>query len=420
MHRDAGLSRATTVTAGLAGVALVGVVAVAGLARHDTTAGTQTSTSTDSNSTNSTSNSSTSGSSDESNSYPLGQLRFRHVRIQFLGRWRRHVGRLVTMPLVETLPVGTGCAQWSVWGTIARIVVTDPARLDGATAVVRAELAAVDAACSRFRTDSEVRDVFRAKGRPITVSVRLAELVRAALDAAVDSNGDVDPTLGLPMSALGYDRDFAAITTGASPVHPSLTAYEAAGWRTVRLDGRELTVPAGVLLDLGATAKAWAADRCAALVAEHCDTGVLVALGGDIATAGPAAGPTAGALADSGSWRVRVQDGPDEPACTVTLPGGAALATSSTIARKWRSGARSLHHILDPRTGQPAPRVWRTASVAAYTCVRANTLSTAALVRGARAPRWLDTLGAPARLVAADGRVVTLGTWPTQGIGSSA
>jgi thiamine biosynthesis lipoprotein len=326
------------------------------------------------------------------------------------------------MPLVERLPVGAGCAQWSVWGTIARIVVTEPARLDAATELVRAELAAVDEACSRFRTDSEVRDVFRARGRPITVSVRLAELVRAALDAAVDSDGDVDPTLGLVMSALGYDRDFAAITAGASAVHPNVTVLPTADWRGVRMDGRELTVPTGVLLDLGATAKAWAADRCAAIVAERCETAVLVALGGDIATASPngtgiTTGEGAGAGAGStiaGSWRVRVQDGPQEPACTISLPAGAALATSSTIGRTWSAGSRRLHHILDPRTGQPAPRVWRTATVAAYTCVRANTLSTAALVRGARARRWLDTLGAPARLVASDGRVTTLGTWPPE------
>ncbi|HZD99268.1 MAG TPA: FAD:protein FMN transferase, partial [Micromonosporaceae bacterium] len=129
------------------------------------------------------------------------------------------------MPLVEQLPVGAGCAQWSVWGTVARIVVTEPSRLDAATDVVRAELAAVDEACSRFRTDSEVRDVFRAHGGPITVSVRLAELVQAALDAAVDTDGDVDPTLGLAMSALGYDRDFAAITTDASAMHPNVTAF---------------------------------------------------------------------------------------------------------------------------------------------------------------------------------------------------
>jgi thiamine biosynthesis lipoprotein len=109
---------------------------------------------------------------------------------------------------------------------------------------------------------------------------------------------------------------------------------------------------------------------------------------------------------------VLVRDGIDEPACTITLPAGAAIATSSTISRSWRSGARTLHHILDPRSGNPAPRVWCTASVAADSCVRANTLSTAALVRGIRAPRWLHDLGVPARLVAADRAVTTFGRWP--------
>jgi thiamine biosynthesis lipoprotein len=61
------------------------------------------------------------------------------------------------MPLVEMLPVGTDTAQWTVWGTTARIVVTDPARLALAVPLVRSELAAIDAACSRFRDDSELR-----------------------------------------------------------------------------------------------------------------------------------------------------------------------------------------------------------------------------------------------------------------------
>jgi FAD:protein FMN transferase len=110
---------------------------------------------------------------------------------------------------------------------------------------------------------------------------------------------------------------------------------------------------------------------------------------------------------------VLVSDGVNEPACTITLPAGAALATSSTISRNWSAGQRSLHHILDPRSGHPAPRIWRTASVAAHTCVRANTLSTAAVVRGNRTPRWLRDLGVPARLVADDGTVTTFGSWPS-------
>lgn len=303
------------------------------------------------------------------------------------------------MPLVETLPVGTDTAQWTVWGTVARIVVTDPARLAEATALVKAELAAVDEACSRFRDDSELRYACRAGGRPVTVSPLLADLVAAALRAAAETGGDVDPTVGAALCGLGYDRDFAAIT--GRRVAPAVRVFDSPDWRSVRLRGRELTVPGGVLLDLGATAKAVAADRAAALVAVRLGTGVLVALGGDIATAGPA---------PEGGWRVLVEDRPGDPSCLVKLPAGAALATSSTAGRTWGRPGELLHHIVDPRSGRPAPVVWRTVSVAAYSCLRANTLSTAAIVRG---PGAVDLLGSvPSRLVTPDLDVLRLGGWP--------
>jgi thiamine biosynthesis lipoprotein len=300
------------------------------------------------------------------------------------------------MPLVETLPVGEDTAQWELWGTVARIVVTDPATLAEATTIVRAEVAAVDAACSRFRADSELSAACRA-GAPVTVSPLLADLVEAALDAARQSGGAVDPTVGAALCGLGYDRDFAAIT--GRHVAPAVRVFPTPDWRAVRLRERRLTVPPGVLLDLGATAKAVAADRAAALVARRLGTGVLVALGGDIATAGPAPG---------GGWSVRVEDRPGDPRCTVRLPAGAALATSSTAGRTW---GELLHHILDPRTGRPAPTVWRTVSVAAFSCLRANTLSTAAMVRGHAAPSLLANV--PSRLVTPDLDVLCLGGWPS-------
>jgi thiamine biosynthesis lipoprotein len=302
------------------------------------------------------------------------------------------------MPLVEALPIGADTAQWPVWGTTARIVVTDPAKLACAAVLVRAELSAVDAACSRFRPDSELGAVCRAN-RPVQVSPLLAELVAAALDAAERTGGDVDPTVGAALCGLGYDRDFAALA--GRPTTPAVRVFATPDRRAVRLRGRELTVPDGVLLDLGATAKAVAADRAAALVTQRLGTGVLVALGGDIATAGPA---------PDGGWRVLVQDRPGDPQCTVRLPAGAALATSSTAGRTWGRPGELLHHILDPRTGRPAERVWRTVSVAAYSCLRANTLSTAAIVRGHRAPALLR--GVPSRLVTPGLDVLRLGGWP--------
>jgi thiamine biosynthesis lipoprotein len=178
-----------------------------------------------------------------------------------------------------------------------------------------------------------------------------------------------------------------------------------ASWRDVELGDGSVRVPPGVELDLGATAKAWAADHAARLVAGRLGVGVLVALGGDIATAGRA----------PRGWQVLVQDGPGEPADTVTLPAGTAIATSSTRSRRWVSDSRVLHHIVDPATGMPPEPVLRTATVAAPTCVEANTLSTAALVRGVGGRALLISSGLPSRLVTADGDVVRLGGWPASG-----
>ena len=138
-------------------------------------------------------------------------------------------------------------------------------------------------------------------------------------------------------------------------------------------------------------------------------SGVLINLGGDIATAGPPP--------DGGLWQVLVHDHADDPPSSVALPSGAALATSSTIRRRWRRGADLVHHILDPQTGWSADPVWRTVSVAAQTCLAANTVSTAAIIRGWRALDWIRALGIPARLVDSERNVHTICGWPTDGNG---
>ncbi|MVU82510.1 FAD:protein FMN transferase [Nocardia sp. ET3-3] len=363
------------------------------------------------------------------------------------------------------MTAAVSAVEWPVWSTTARVVVTDSAASASARALVRAHLAEVDAACSRFRADSEVSRLARADGKPVHVSALLAEHVRAALSAARDTGGDVDPTVGAAMIGLGYDRDFGLLlparsgrearesdartrveaadvafgtgetaaapqADGATSDSPALVAgtgvaAEVAGgwsavpesrrsetrvaiaarvdWTAVSLEGQLLCVPAGVLLDLGATAKALAADVCAHRVAARLGCGVLVSLGGDIATAG---------AAPDGGWQVLVEDRPGEPRSRVALPAGAGLATSSTLRRRWWRGGSVVHHIVDPRTGVAADPEWRTVSVAASSCLAANTAATAAIVRGRDALTGLRAGGLPARLVRRDGAVVVLGGWP--------
>jgi thiamine biosynthesis lipoprotein len=164
-----------------------------------------------------------------------------------------------------------------------------------------------------------------------------------------------------------------------------------------------------VRLDLGATAKALAADRAARAACEAAGCGVLVSLGGDMATAG---------LAPPEGWRVRVTDDhrsdTSAPGQWITLRGG-GLATSSTTVRRWCNSEGDLHHVIDPRTGRPAAGPWRTVSVTAGSCLDANIASTAALIRGERALSWLRSLKLPSRLVGSDGRVRHIAGWPSEG-----
>jgi thiamine biosynthesis lipoprotein len=254
--------------------------------------------------------------------------------------------------------------------------------------------------------------VNRAAGAPVHVGQVLLDAVEEALRAARLTDGDVDLTVGSALIALGYDRDFGALQAAAggrrqlARSETSLVAVP--GWRTVELDPRAGTirVARGVTLDLGATAKALAADHAVAAAHDATGCGGLVSLGGDIAIAGPP--PPSG-------WRVRVTDdhraGLGAPGQWIALRSG-GLATSSTTVRSWQCAGADAHHVLDPATGLPAPVVWRTVSVAAARCVDANIASTAAIVRGARAPEWLESLGLPSRLVAADGTVLHVAGWP--------
>jgi thiamine biosynthesis lipoprotein len=293
--------------------------------------------------------------------------------------------------------------EQAVWDTSVVLLTTEPTGMRAAGAVLIEELAAIDDACSRFRPDSEISRVHAARGTAVQVGPLLAVAVSVALRAAELTNGVVDPTVGAAVRALGYDRDFARIRDGDEPI---AAAGPAPGWWRLEWDAerRSLMVPRGVWLDLGATAKALAADRIAARAAEAAGCGVLVSLGGDIAIGGDP--PGAG-------WKVSVSDDHTDrkPAVTVTLTGG-GLATSGISRRRWRRGGRTVHHIVDPRTGDVAAPCWRTASVVAATCVDANIASTAAIVMGQAAPRWLTECALPARLVAEDGTVTQIAGWP--------
>jgi thiamine biosynthesis lipoprotein len=281
-------------------------------------------------------------------------------------------------------------------GTTARAVVADPSAAILAGDLLHRRLSELDLAASRFRRDSELSLLQAAPRVPRRVGRTLLGAVRAALWAARVTEGAVDPTVADALCAAGYDRDFAELRGGRAAAAPGVP-----GWRTVALDpaAGTLHVPAGVRLDLGATAKALVADRIAREIHAATSSPVLVALGGDVAVAGEL-----GWDIGVGDDHERAETDPD----TVVRVAAGGVATSSTTVRAWPGG----HHIIDPSTGRPAESPWRTVSVAASSCLAANAASTAAIVLGAAAPRWLAQRALPARLVRHDGSVVHVAGWP--------
>jgi len=167
-----------------------------------------------------------------------------------------------------------------------------------------------------------------------------------------------------------------------------------------------VSVAPGTLLDLGATAKARAADRAAASINRFTGSGALVSIGGDVAVAGdaPPGGWPIGIATSSASSR-------DDVDQVVAITSG-GIASSGTAVRRWRHGGRIVHHIVDPWSGQSAPECWDLVSIAAGSCVEANAASTAAVVWGPSALERLASFGVSGRFVSTHGTVTTIGGWP--------
>ena len=254
----------------------------------------------------------------------------------------------------------------------------------GDPAAVAAVFSRWEGVFSRFLPDSELSRVNASPAWTLHVSPLFARALRTALDAAADTGGLVDPTLGAALEAAGYDTDFALLPGDGPAAGPAA----ASRLGEVRLDGRILRRSPGLQLDLNGVVKALAVDEAVAGLA----AGGFVSAGGDLAVRGP----VYVGLPVGGTVRV--------------VQGG--LATSGVVSRHWRSGGEEQHHLLDPRTGRPCRHFpWEQVTVSGASCLAADVAAKAAFLLGDDGPGWLDELGMAGRFVARDGEIVLNGAW---------
>jgi FAD:protein FMN transferase len=288
-------------------------------------------------------------------------------------------------------------------GTLNTVVVDEPSALPEAMAIVQAEIREIDRVCSRFREDSELSQLNRGEhDADVPLSELLEEAIVAALRTAEMTGGLVDLTVGKCLEDVGYTVTFRDLPLEGPPLE--IRIRRRIGWQSLAYDpiAHTIRVPHGVSLDLGASGKAWAADRAATSVATQLGVSVAVDCGGDIAVRGPH---------PEGGWPVRVAADEDAGEWQDVMVFDGGLATSGTTARRWRRGGVELHHIIDPSTGMPAETPWAMVTVAAATCLEANAAATAALIMGDSASAWLDECQLPARLVDVGGGVHFAGGW---------
>jgi thiamine biosynthesis lipoprotein len=241
-------------------------------------------------------------------------------------------------------------------------------------------LAAYEARFSRFRLLSELSRLNRSAGRPFRASPALFELVQLSLELAQRSNGLFDPTVLSALETAGYDRSFELLTNrdnqrGLSRVERPQQENRTS-WIDVGLDPttRAITLPPGTGIDLGGIGKGWAVDRLAAILGTPC----LVNGGGDVSLRGHPPNEPA--------WRAGIADPfqPERDLCVLALTDR-AVATSSTLKRRWQYNDTVLHHLIDPRTGHPSTSDAVQVTVVAPTAVLADYHAKVTLLLGPNA-----------------------------------
>ncbi len=246
---------------------------------------------------------------------------------------------------------------------------------------------------SRFRPDSELSRLNASAGLPFVIGPVLLEVLTLALNAAEWTEGLVTPALLRPLELAGYDRSFDLLQS-AWPGQRSGQIYSrtmlesdlslADEWREINLDvsRHTITLLKGMKIDLGGVAKGWAAAEAARRLSQFGPA--LVDAGGDIGVSGP--------MASGLPWIIEVADPlqMQQNLGLLALDHG-GVATSGVDYRRWLHDGNWKHHIIDPRTQQPAETDLMCASIIAPDLCRAEAAAKAAMIKGSLAGMdWLE------------------------------
>jgi thiamine biosynthesis lipoprotein len=253
---------------------------------------------------------------------------------------------------MTTLPATDRQHRFRAMASNVTVRVIDPTpSADAAIAEVERLFAQVERSCTRF---DDTSDLMRANANATewtTVAPECLGAISSALDAHLVTGGAFDPRVLKTLTALGYDRSLDFVGGSVTTAAGETTSGALAPW-IPDIDVTQSRVRIGPEpIDLGGIGKGYAVRLSIAALA-GCGRSALVEAGGDLATYGDGPDRDPG---EPRGWRAAVEDprGGDTPIAVLDVTNAAA-ATSSIRLRRWRSGGRDVHHLIDPRTGQPS------------------------------------------------------------------
>ncbi len=226
---------------------------------------------------------------------------------------------------------------------------------------------------TRFSEDSELSSLNRSAGKHFLSSEDFFSVMEEARDCYRRTHGLFDPSILPQLKNAGYTRSMDELRIHGAGEGGPIPAHRH-GFDTVGMDpsGRMITLPEGMQIDLGGIAKGWIAERATGILKKF-STACAVNAGGDMFMNGYPE--------DQDYWEVSLED-PRDITCDLALlrVQEGAVATSSITRRTWKQGGVNRHHLIDPRTGEPAVTPWLSVTVMAPHAAEAETFAKAFLM----------------------------------------
>ena len=256
----------------------------------------------------------------------------------------------------------------------------DPAAINDGFTQSRQFINQSETRFTRFTDTSELAELNRSAGTWFQASSEMFEVIQLAYGLAVETDGLFNPAILPALKRAGYDRSMDQIKSQAPRKEPEeagdMQAATVQDIRTIQLDAttESILLPPGMQLDLGGIAKGWIAEQAARRLA-NVSSACAVSAGGDMFLVNlPESEP---------DWEVGLENPlvPEENLAILhVLPG--AVATSSITKRQWNHNGRFQHHLIDPRTGEPAQTEWLSTTVWAEQAAKAEVYAKVLLITG--------------------------------------